>query len=60
MNRVYYYLELNGRYEVIAATPESDRLGLIGANFSTATRAQEYVLVLNAQPDEADSEAEGS
>ncbi len=49
MNKRYYFLELDGVYVVLAGEADTDRLGLIGATFSTATRAREYVEVLNQE-----------
>jgi len=61
----YYYLALeSGRFEIIVAQADTDRVGLLGANFSTATQAAEYAALLNdearAHQDELDKQAEGS
>ena len=58
MNKQYYYLALNGEYVIIDSSIDTDRLGLMGATFSTAKQAANYVARLNdeARADEVRAE----
>ena len=64
----YYYLSLEGKFVIIAAQQDTDRVGLIGASFTAETRAAEYAEQLNDEEEqeahriaigEADNDTEG-
>ena len=49
MKHLYYFLALNDRFEVIRASAGTDRVGLIGASFTTVGNAADYVEQLNRE-----------
>lgn len=53
--KLYYYLKYEDEYIVLVGQQGVGRIGLIGASFSTETRAIEYVNSLN---DEAYAQSE--
>ncbi len=58
MNKRYYYLALNGSYEIIVAQEDSDRVGLLGVTFTATKRVSDYVEQLNREAEaKADNEA---
>ncbi len=49
MKHLYYYLSLEGRFEIVVAQAGTDRVGLLGASFTTATAAANYAIRLNSE-----------
>ena len=56
--KYYYYLALNNEFLILVGQGDTDRIGLVGATFSTENLAQQYVEARNEH--EADRVAEGS
>ncbi len=64
MIEIFYFLSLSpNEYVVLRGQQGTDRVGLIGATFTTQAQAAEYCRALNAeaqQTDEPDNDAEQS
>ncbi len=58
----FYFLSLSpNEFVVLRGQPDTDRVGLIGATFTTQTQAAEYCRALNAEAQrEPDNDTEGN
>lgn len=43
----YYYLHLTGKFTVVVARPDTDRIGLLGVEFENENPCMAYVESLN-------------
>ncbi len=61
MKKHYYYLWLDDLYQVLVAQDNTDRVGLLGVNFTAQARADKYVEQLNREAQaKPDNDTEGS